>query len=147
MSRGGSLLVSGADPSTPLHSNLVGVHVQLAGIVEQPHEPWMRQIARNLTDAFDGSLRDATYLIHDRDLLFCAPFRGILAAADVKTVSRVLDPYEVEKLGFGLGQGEHSLVKRQLALIEEILVPLGHLNPRAFAGRPYRRRVEPPRVA
>jgi putative transposase len=60
--------------------------VEIAGIVEQPYEAWMRQIARNLTAIDDGFLRDAEYLIHDRDPLFCAAFRGILAAAKVKTV-------------------------------------------------------------
>ncbi len=60
--------------------------VQLAGIVEQPYEAWMRQIARNLTAVDDGFLCDTEYLIHDRDPLFCAAFRGILAASDVKAV-------------------------------------------------------------
>jgi putative transposase len=73
-------------------------HVEIAGIVAQPYEAWMRQIARNLTAVDDGFLRDATYVIHDRDPLFCVAFRGILAAAEVKTVklpprSPDLNPY------------------------------------------------------
>jgi hypothetical protein len=31
--------------------------VEIAGITSQPHEAWMTQIARNLTDARDGFLR------------------------------------------------------------------------------------------
>ena len=72
--------------------------VEIAGIVEQPYAAWMRQVARNLTDACDGFLRNATYLIHDRDPLFCSAFRATLEAADVKTVklpprSPDLNPY------------------------------------------------------
>ena len=46
----------------------------------------MKQIVRNLTDARDGFLRSARYLIHDRDSLFTAEFRGILRAGGVETV-------------------------------------------------------------
>ena len=38
----------------------------------------MRQVARNLTDPFDGFLRDARYLIHDADPLFTQEFKQIL---------------------------------------------------------------------
>ena len=48
--------------------------VEIAGIVHQPYDDWMKQIARNLTDAMDGFLRDARFLIHDRDPLFSASF-------------------------------------------------------------------------
>jgi putative transposase len=60
--------------------------VEIAGIVRQPDGDWMKQIARNLTDAGEGFLRDARYLIHDRDVLFTADFREILCAGGVKTV-------------------------------------------------------------
>jgi putative transposase len=60
--------------------------VEIAGIVREPDGDWMKQIARNLTDAGEGFLRDARYLIHDRDSLFSADFREILRAGDVKTV-------------------------------------------------------------
>ena len=46
----------------------------------------MKQMARNLTDAIDGFIRDARFLIHDRDPLFSASFRATLAAVGVKTV-------------------------------------------------------------
>jgi putative transposase len=32
--------------------------VHIAGIVHNPHGPWMKQVARNLTDEFDGFLTD-----------------------------------------------------------------------------------------
>ena len=47
--------------------------VHVAGIAHDPYGAWMEQIARNLTDAVDGFLRNTRYLIHDRDPLFTAP--------------------------------------------------------------------------
>ena len=52
--------------------------VQIVGITAQLCEEWMKQMARNLTDPFDGFLRDAGYLIMDRDRLYTACFRGML---------------------------------------------------------------------
>lgn len=46
----------------------------------------MEQIARNLTDTFDGFLQGKRYLIHDRDPLFTHDFRQILKAAGVTTL-------------------------------------------------------------
>ena len=46
----------------------------------------MAQTARNLTDCFDGFLRDKSYLILDNDSLFTAQFKRILMDADVKVV-------------------------------------------------------------
>jgi len=60
--------------------------VEIAGIVRQPDGDWMKQIARNLTDAGEGFLRSARYLIHDRDPLFSREFRDILRAGGVETV-------------------------------------------------------------
>ena len=54
--------------------------VEIAGICHQPYDDWMRQVARNLTDAIDGFLRDARFLIHDRDPLFSASFCATLGA-------------------------------------------------------------------
>jgi transposase InsO family protein len=60
--------------------------VQLAGVAHDPHGPWMEQVARNLTDAVDGCLRNTRYLIHDRDPLFTQRFAEILRVGGVKTV-------------------------------------------------------------
>ena len=60
--------------------------VEIAGICHQPYGDWMRQVARKLTDAIDGFLRDARFLIHDRDPLFSASFFATLGAVGVETV-------------------------------------------------------------
>jgi transposase InsO family protein len=52
--------------------------VEIAGITSHPDEPWMTQIARNLTDPDDGFLRAAHHLILDRDPLYTAAFRNQL---------------------------------------------------------------------
>jgi transposase InsO family protein len=57
--------------------------VHIAGLVRQPHDAWIQQIARNLTDSVDGFLRGKRYLIHDRDPLFTEAFRATLSAAGV----------------------------------------------------------------
>ena len=60
--------------------------VKIAGIVPEPNGRWMEQVARNLTDAFDGFLRGKRYLIHDRSPLFTSGFAEILKAACVKVI-------------------------------------------------------------
>jgi len=57
--------------------------VEIAGIVPEPDGPWMEQVARNLTDAFDGFLQGKRYLIHDRSPLFTKGFAKILKAVGV----------------------------------------------------------------
>jgi len=58
--------------------------VHIAGITEQANGPWMEQMASNLTDGFDGFLRDCRHLIHDRDPLFTDAFRAILSNVGIK---------------------------------------------------------------
>ncbi len=60
--------------------------VEIAGIARRPDGEWMKQIARNLTDAGDGFLNGARYLIHDRDPLFTEAFKELLGSSGVKTV-------------------------------------------------------------
>lgn len=60
--------------------------VEIAGISHQPCDNWMTQVARNLTDAIDGFLRETRFLIHDRDPLFSKSFRATLGAVGVETV-------------------------------------------------------------
>jgi len=60
--------------------------VEITGIARQPAGDWMNQIARNLTDVGEGFLRNARYLIHDRDPLFTRDFGEILRAGGVETV-------------------------------------------------------------
>jgi transposase InsO family protein len=60
--------------------------VHIAGIIDQLYGDWMEQIARNLTDCFDGFLVGRRYLLCDRDPLFTKGFRDILASAGVEAV-------------------------------------------------------------
>jgi len=52
--------------------------VYFAGCTPNPHELWMKQIARNLTDAADGFLNGKRYILMDRDSKFCPSFRAFL---------------------------------------------------------------------
>ena len=60
--------------------------VEIAGIATNPDGEWMKQMARNLTDSVDAFLRNATYLIHDRDPLYTAAFEALLKERGVKCV-------------------------------------------------------------
>ena len=52
--------------------------VHFAGCTPHPNESWMQQIARNLTDPFDGFLLGKRYVLMDRDGKFCPAFRNLL---------------------------------------------------------------------
>jgi hypothetical protein len=58
--------------------------VDIAGITIHPDEPWMRQIARNVTMEGCGTLRDCRYLLHDRDTKYTQSFRAIIASGRVE---------------------------------------------------------------
>src|SRR4029453_6760140 len=58
--------------------------VHIAGIVPEPGEQWMKQIARNLTDSSEGFLRGCRFLIHDRSTLFSEKFSTILESVGVQ---------------------------------------------------------------
>ena len=60
--------------------------VHIAGITAKGPGAWMEQIARNLTDGFDGFLNGCRFLIHDRDPLFTAGFKKILRDEGLKSV-------------------------------------------------------------
>ena len=60
--------------------------VTLAGMTRHPTEEWMQQVARNLTDAEGGALREQRYVLHDRDTKFCDRFRSTLRAGGVEPV-------------------------------------------------------------
>jgi hypothetical protein len=50
--------------------------VDIAGITVHPDEPWMKQLARNVTMEGCGALRDCRYLLHDRDTKYTQSFRA-----------------------------------------------------------------------
>jgi len=60
--------------------------VDIAGILPRLNGEWMSQIARNLTDCEAGFLKEARYLIHDRDPLFTTSFREILKFSGIETL-------------------------------------------------------------
>jgi putative transposase len=60
--------------------------VHIAGVTPHPNEPWMMQIARQVTMDEWGFLKPGQYLIHDRDAKFCAAFQQILDDAGVTRV-------------------------------------------------------------
>ena len=60
--------------------------VQIAGITPFPDEAFMVQVARNLTDCFDGFLRKHRFVICDRDSKFSGKFKTALKDAGVKVI-------------------------------------------------------------
>ncbi len=60
--------------------------VEIAGITCEPSGAWMKQVARNLTDAEDGFLGGKRFLLMDRDPLFTASFRALLDGSGVKPI-------------------------------------------------------------
>ena len=60
--------------------------VEFAGITNNAHGAWMHQIARNVTDPFDGILRAKRFLILDRDPLYTSQFRALLKSSGVNVV-------------------------------------------------------------
>ena len=60
--------------------------IHSVGSTTSPHEGWMKQAARELTNFEDGFLNDKRYLIMDRDTKFCESFRSILRQANVESV-------------------------------------------------------------
>ncbi len=60
--------------------------VEIAGIHADPCETQMVQMARNLTDADNGFLKDKRILIHDRDPLYTKKFRATLRGAGVRSL-------------------------------------------------------------
>jgi putative transposase len=60
--------------------------VHIAGITPNPHDAFMTQCARQLTDNGDGFLLGKQYLIHDRDEKFMYGFDRMLRTSGVEPV-------------------------------------------------------------
>ena len=60
--------------------------VEIVGIAPDPNGTWMKQIARNLTDCFDGFLIGKRYLIHDRDPLYTSAFTSVLKSTGIRCI-------------------------------------------------------------
>ena len=60
--------------------------IHFAGCTPNPQDPWMIQIARNLTDAEDGFLKGKRYVLMDRDGKFSPAFQAILTTEGVNAL-------------------------------------------------------------
>ena len=60
--------------------------LHLAACTPTLGDAYMKQIARNLTDPFDGFLKESKYILMNRDDNFSSAFRTILNEADVDPV-------------------------------------------------------------
>lgn len=60
--------------------------VYVAGITTDPNSAFMLQVARQLTDAFDGALNDVRFLIMDWDTKFTQHFKAFLKREGVTAV-------------------------------------------------------------
>lgn len=60
--------------------------VYMAACTPTLGDDFMKQVARNLTDPFDGFLKDKKYILIDRDSNFSLAFRSILKDAGVEPV-------------------------------------------------------------
>ena len=101
--------------------------VEIAGITSQPDEAWMTQLARNLTDAGDGFLRDVQYVILDRDPLYTHVFRHLLRDSGV---TPVLLPARSPNLN---AFAERFVLSVKSECLDRI-VPLGEAHLRAAVG-------------
>jgi len=59
--------------------------IYIAGVTPNPNAAWVQQMARKLTDCYDGLLRDSRYVLVDRDTNFLA-FRGVIEGSETKAV-------------------------------------------------------------
>jgi putative transposase len=98
--------------------------VEIAGITCQPHEEWMMQIARNLTNARDGFLRGVKHIILDRDPLYSAAFQRLLRDSGVKPL--VLPPRSPNLNAFA----DRFVLSVKSECLDRI-VPLGEAHLRA----------------
>ena len=68
-------------------------------VTPQPHESWIKQVARNVTDPFDGFLLGMRYLIMDRDPIFTKEYRSYLQQEGVKA-ARLPAPSPISSQGW-----------------------------------------------
>jgi hypothetical protein len=60
--------------------------VHFAGSTTNPDQGWMKQVARNLTDAEEGFLNGRRYVLMDRDAKFCEAFRNGVQSGGVESI-------------------------------------------------------------
>ncbi len=116
--------------------------VHLGGITTNPNTAWMMQVAKNVTDPFDGFLQDKKFLIIDRDTKYCEAFRHLRKTAGVEPIrlppkSPNLNAY-AERFVRSIDQGRmprsDDLLRRDLTTKCQRRVS-GALSPRTAASR------------
>ena len=60
--------------------------VQIAGIIPETNAKWMKQMAKNLTDPFDGFMKDKKFVVMDQGPVFTTEVRQIFENAGVTPV-------------------------------------------------------------
>ena len=60
--------------------------VEIAGIIPEANGIWMKQMAKNLTDPFDGFMKDKKFVVMDQDPIFTEEVRQIFEDAGVEPV-------------------------------------------------------------
>jgi len=78
--------------------------IHIAGITPHPHNPWMTQIARNITDVNDGFLRGKRYLILDRDTKYSEEF-GNIPAPRGRPTPTITPPLDARRSCFWIIRG------------------------------------------
>ncbi len=104
--------------------------VHFAGYTPNPDEPWMTQIARNMTD-YDGFLLGKRYVLMDRDTKFCLAFRDVLKREGVEPlllpprspnlnayIERFMRSLKSEALSRMIFFGENSLPQAVASFLE-----------------------------
>jgi len=60
--------------------------VHLLGVTANPDNPWVSQVARNLTSDLENAGRHLQFLIRDRDTKFTASFDGVFASIGIEAL-------------------------------------------------------------
>jgi putative transposase len=113
--------------------------VHFAGCTPNPGDPWMQQIARNLSDGIDGFLNGKKYLIMDRDTKFSEAFCRILKGAGVSClklpprspnlsphIERFMRSLKCEALSRLICFGEDSLRRAVMSFLEHYHLERNH---------------------
>jgi putative transposase len=113
--------------------------VHFAGSTTGPDQAWMKQVARNLTDAEEGFLNGKRYILMDRDAKFSTAYRGVLENAGVAPVrlpprspncnahlERFMRSLKEESLGRMIFFGESSLRQAVCQFLEHYHAERNH---------------------
>jgi transposase len=107
--------------------------VYFAGATPNPNTDWMMQIARNLTDPFDGFVRNKRFIIIDRDSKCRDAFRSMLQNAGIEPLrlsgrSRPL----IRRAFGGLSFENQHRIRREQALASRFRPRLHFLTTRGL---------------